>query len=661
MEPNQNPPIQNIKIQIEIRTEIDPQTPRLEDVAPVPFDNFDYNNDEPTDLFLHLSAYPVAYFGFDVMLWSPILPKQSRLLAIRRGPFKDIVFEVDGPAWRLIQLPLYPEDTEEHSKKLELCSSLNRQKHPIWNEHPTLWMARATLWMLHVCRSIRDIYVHKSERFFKPYRIAAEFLNNNFEDGPSTDEECDELAESLHQHIGQMIHSILNRGLKPYDPNATRPTPHSPVNATAEEIANALESIDGVLWIDERAADYIQQLPGGAAYAKKIRSASRKRLEDYQANPSHENAECLFSFWIERNNKPLEPFVLRLAEILWLGTIKPRFRSSQATPRNRVEVNGETYATIAKQSESIAWAFGTHGEASSDITGEYARLPWLVPRSRDIRLDKLSRSPATLPICPTPNLYTLDSEEDERSLPIVRPNSPGFVISPRTSKTLIFMTACGREEIVHLSLGELAKKINPQSKRIQKRDIQYLIEDLKTIDTLRVLTPRRSTVGLFIIDVPPSDANAQFKVKWKFNEFFLKEIEDKQRGGFMVNLSGLMSLSAETDISAFRSYLLACYLLNNSHANDWQVRPIPILEWAARTNSLRTSSIESLTSTGRRRHLSEDLLATFEGLKKLQERSLIYFNSTRQNILKETDTVTIQATADLKQAHRSRLLENKKS
>ncbi len=349
----------------------------------------------------------------------------------------------------------------------------------------------------------------------------------------------------------------------------------------------------------------------------------------------------LCSFWMVPQRNESGRFIQSFAKAFWLDIIKPSLRTPQAIPKNHIEVNGESYATIDKQSESIAWAFGTHGETSSSIIGEYAHLPWLIPRSLDI-CDKSIRA-LQLPVCSIPQHDA--PEEEETPLPIIRPNNPGFVISPRASKTIIFMTACGREETAQLPLGEIARRLNPQSSRIRGRDLTNLIEDLRMISCLRVLTPRRSSVGLFSIDLPPQDADANFPVRWKFDDFF-KELIEKKRGGFMINLSGLMALSAETDISAFRSYLLACYLFNNSHANNWQVRPIPILEWAARINSLRTSSIESITSAGRRKHLSEDLTATFNGLKKLEERNLICFDSTRRQRIKETDTITIRATKD---------------
>lgn len=494
---------------------------------------------------------------------------------------------------------------------------------------------------------------------------------------------CECLAAALCKHINLFINYISNGAIEVNHVLEISQRPGNHVyllvnNFLKENMARFVSrSNNGALEIDALFSKFIECIGAeGKIFAAEIIEKSKERISSWDGSKwsldkstfllakGIEEERIPWYLWCTQTPKEAEPLLhgerddsffkhIRfprvfhvLSHVLLEDEVEPKFNIPIATPRNHITWGGDSYAIIAKQSESIVWAFGAHGERA-----EYARLPWLVPRSLDVC--NKSKQGQQLPICYTP-------EEEEIPLPIIGSDNPGFAISPRASKTIIFMTACGREDTSQLSLGEMARRLNPQSTRIRRRDIINLIEDLKMILRLRVLTPRRSSVGLFTIDMPPDDADAKFFVRWKFDEFF-KELMERQRGSFMINLSGLMALSAETDISAFRSYLLACYLFNNSHANDWQVKPIPILEWAARINSLRTSSIESIQTPGRRKHLSEDLKATFAGLEKLQDKRLIIFDSTKKQRLKETDTITIRATTDLKEAYRSRQKTNNES
>lgn len=284
---------------------------------------------------------PIDIFGFDVV--TKIYPSEqdSRIIFIRWGPFSGAVLAVAAPQEFPKALPALTG--AEIPAAIHHYFQHRQEADPVWRNHKEVWFSRALLRMLYICRHILS---NKSD---SPYLRAAQYhLQENIDDAFSIEESTQALADALHFHTCAMIDTVLEGAISSIEPHP---------EVTEEEIENAMRDVDGVFWIDACLADYIAKLPGGTEYANRMRESSRKRLAASRNNPTLETIDAVFStVWLRRHApEPVEPFIMRPAEVLWHGIVKPRLEREEHERRNPPAIS----VTYAKRIPEAFWKSST--------------------------------------------------------------------------------------------------------------------------------------------------------------------------------------------------------------------------------------------------------------------------------------------------------------
>lgn len=307
-----------------------------------------------------LTARNSLSWGFDLLI---ILPDPNsayplQLLLVRRGPYAGSCLVISGQGGKSLKHFPIMQTTLGEFEELERLVIHKRDQHPIWQHHPELWLVRSTLWMMHVCRSVEDDPYIPS-----PYQIAARHIISN----PSSANERLALAHELRVHAHALNEIVVGK-IEPYSDNITRPSIHNPGKTTDEEIANAVETIDGVFWMDELAASYFEKLPGGADMAKDLREASRTRVAAYLNDQNRDSATDLLRFFIARHHQePTTLFIMRLGEVLYDGTIKPRLkRKAEIEARRRRNPPALALSIAPAVAKYSGWHKGTKVISSDD-------------------------------------------------------------------------------------------------------------------------------------------------------------------------------------------------------------------------------------------------------------------------------------------------------
>lgn len=279
---------------------------------------------------INFAIEPVDILGFDILAKIHPSDQDGVIIFIRHGPFSGGVITENAPQdfLRTKFFSLF-----SGSNFLNSINNYFNQRvklDPLWINHREVWFSRAISRMLYICKVI------EIEDNSSPYLSVARYLKETKKEGaPETEEDIKALAEALHLHTCALIETTL-KGAIPCKGPAQSTELHPPT--TEIEIQLATRDIDGVLWLDACLADYIANLPGGTRYATTIRENSRERLATYRNNPSPENLEALFSaLWLRRYTpEPHEPFLMRPAEVLWYGTVKPELeRKAEREARKR--------------------------------------------------------------------------------------------------------------------------------------------------------------------------------------------------------------------------------------------------------------------------------------------------------------------------------------
>ncbi len=388
-------------------------------------------NIEP-NFTISLSFQTIGLSGNDLVLVAPG-PEPFHMVFLFSGPYSHRAIYKIKQGFK--PLPFLLQDSLRESiykSYLELIS-----KETIRDEQPGLWCVRVTLNML---RTYLAIHSEPDWPTAAQTTVANIRLFNN---GPQNDAEAQILFEDINQHLIQMINSVLEN-----------------VDDANLDLSGATADINGVFWMDERAATYLESLPipdtnpeltkSIQDFANLLRIKSRERLQTYRDSPSLEKAHNLCRFWLIKSDQdPCEPFICRTAEILW------ELRRTILKRQQFAPVPALTSTVARLVSQACGW------NASSILQNTSNAL---------LVLDSQTRPPQILA---TASTYQTDQTDSQTpSLPLIETN-PGrhlFAQPEMLCKAYPALATRAGQELIQWVMFEIHKQ-TIEGRRESPRDI----------------------------------------------------------------------------------------------------------------------------------------------------------------------------------------------
>lgn len=378
------------------------------------------------------------------------------------------------------------------------------------------------------------------------------------------------------------------------------------------------------------------------------RVADEQREASARLIATREEATEALARWLlpaKKDHTPAPDAVLMLADCLWSDRVLPRLNAHTFAP-SIVATGGDHYAKISKIVAPISWAMGAPGQPVTVDGDEYANEPSLTTKL-------LPRTYALLPAdhASRPHQTALALEPDEAdALPVAIANAQGIVMS--TGAALLALQFFADEKIrrgqtVRLELGELTKRLRPDSKRVQQRDHEKTAEFLEELSNLSVFLPDDTKVHLFDMQTPrsPEAARSDMPLLCALSRTCAAALGNIQgpglkgneySGEFLINLSGTMRLGMSKP-TLLRHYIRAAAHWNAAFEpgtgafDPSRMKAHDIDHWAAIANAFPPGVVEYLAAKGedrkrladRRRARSKERQRVKDDWDELAARGLV--------------------------------------
>jgi hypothetical protein len=359
-----------------------------------------------------------------------------------------------------------------------------------------------------------------------------------------------------------------------------------------------------------------------------------------------DKVEDPWPLWLRRV-KAYEPFLFALARALWTDKVN---RPTSQFELSTAQVGDDRYSTLPKTASAVSWAFGGAGKTTPVKVDDdtYATTPSvaskLLPRSWPLLTDKgIEKRPHQA-------VLAFESPASE-SLPVAVVGATNYAITPLAAKVAVLALAnenVKRGKMQSISLGELARLVNPNAKRIQDRELQAASAALDELRRLFVYLPDGGKVQLFDTKsaINPSMATADLQVLVGLASGFVHTLDsgivggslsgNEYRGEFLINLDAMMRIPAKRpslmrhSIRAYAHWNAAFKPGSDGEFDPSMMPTFSAEQWAAITNSIPPGVVEYLLandpqhrSDTRRVQWGRDRKAMQEDLAELEAAGII--------------------------------------
>jgi len=285
------------------------------------------------------------------------------------------------------------------------------------------------------------------------------------------------------------------------------------------------------------------------------------------------------------------------AQVLWLDRVKARWEGITA-PRAEITMLG-SHTKLEKHIGAISWGFGAAGETQGGYTAAPQGVVHIINKASALGFVPRDKRPANTQL----KLGLIDSTETYDGLQTML-NDTDAALGGGVAKALLWLSAAGCAEQRQITIGELTTHLNLGVTRLQKREHEATLADVRALRRLTLVLPDNSDIQILDIHAPREYESKDQAIVWRYMPSFNDLIRGRLSGGvgalngqLLLNMDLAMRLTKRQTLE-LRALVYASAVFNDSKIGSryspdqapWRT----IEEIAATLNALSPAALEAM-------------------------------------------------------------------